>query len=118
MRMLCQYTVMSKCVKDNIQLLRALARMSPKRAQVFLKSADKDLVQSLCECALNILNGNVPLRACQHRDLYRHRHVLRRLIDGDRRWRVKRRVLAQRGGSLMGSLLLPILATVLSNVTL
>jgi len=105
---------MSRCVKDNADLLRALARMSPKKRKSHLKLADKALVQSICECGLNTLNGNVPLNNGQKRLLTRHKHILRKLVAGKGGWKVKRKYLVQSGGALLPALLLPIIGTVLS----
>jgi len=107
---------MSRCVKDNADLLRALARMSPKRRKSFLKVADKDLVQSICECGLNTLNGVVPLNCAQKRLLSRHKHTLRRLTNRKGNWKAKKRYLVQSGGALLPALLAPIIASVLSSL--
>jgi len=107
---------MSRCVKDNADLLRALARMSAKRRKAYLKTADKDLVQSICECGLNTLKGNVPLNAGQKKLLSRHRHILRKLVGGKSNWKAKRRYLVQTGGALIPALLAPIIVSVLSSL--
>lgn len=46
---------MSSCVKTNLNLLQALVKMTPSRRKLFPRNADKELVQSVCECALNTL---------------------------------------------------------------
>lgn len=107
---------MSQCVSNNADLLRALANMSPSRRKQFLKSADKELIQTICECALNTLKGNVPLKNCQKKTLSRFKLTLRNLIRRDCGWKKKRKLLQQKGGGLIPALLAPIIGSVLSNL--
>ena len=107
---------MSHCVKTNADLLRALARMSPTRRKAFLKTADKELVQSICECCLNTLKGNVPLTNGQKKLLSRYKQTLRKLVSGKGNWKVKKRYLIQSGGAVLPAILVPIITTVLISL--
>lgn len=108
---------MSASVQTNADLLRALATMKPSRRRLFLKSADKELIQSICECALNTLKGNVPLRTCQKKTLSRYKNFLRNLIKPKSGWKQKRKFLVQKGGALLPALLGPIIGVVLNSLT-
>lgn len=107
---------MSQCVKNNLDLLRALSKMTPKRRKKFLNLADKDLVQSLCECALNILKGNVQLKPCQKNSLRRHRHFLRKLVSSKGCWKRKRKYIVQKGSGILPALLAPIIGSIISHL--
>lgn len=107
---------MSRSVQDNADLLRALATMTPSRRKLFLKSADKNLIQAICECALNTLKGNVPLRNCQKKTLSRYKRCLRNLIRPKSGWKQKRKFLVQKGGALLPALLGPVIGAVLNSL--
>lgn len=109
---------MSRCVKTNADLLRAIVNMTPSRRKLFLKNADKELVQSICECALNTLKGNVPLKPCQKKSLSRYKHILRNLVKPKGGWKSKRKFLIQKGGGILPALLIPVLSSLLSQIVL
>ena len=101
---------MSRHVKSNAHLLKVLAECSPKLRKSILTNASVDLLQSLCECCLNILNGNVRLNSHQKRKLVRHKHKLRALADRKVSNKRKKQLLVQQGGFL-GAVLGPVLTT-------
>ena len=99
-----------------------LMRAPRKIRHNILKDAPPDLVESLCECVYNVVNGNITASVPQKKALYKHRNALRRLIGtgGNRRETVtsKKRILTapQSGGiflPLLGKILMPILSSVL-----
>lgn len=96
-------------------ILRALYHLSNKQRSGVLQKADLKLVRCICECALNILRGNVPLKRSHKRRLKRYACVLRRLADKNNSWKDKKRLIIQHGGFLP-LLLAPILGTVLSRL--
>ena len=54
---------------------------TPKLHKAIVSNCDKELVNSICECVLNVLNGNVRLSDCVARKLRKHRAVLRKVAD-------------------------------------
>ena len=42
-------------------MLSLLTKAKPKMCKAIIGAADHELISCLCECAQNILNGNVPL---------------------------------------------------------
>jgi hypothetical protein len=56
-----QFITMTHKIKRNVNLLRALSLITPRQRKSVLKSADKDLIQSVCECAYNLLLGNIDI---------------------------------------------------------
>lgn len=107
---------MFQSVKTNADLLRAIANMTPSRRKSFFKTADKELVQSICECALNTLKGNVPLKSCQKKTLSRYKRVLRKLVLPKGCWKAKRRILIQHGAGFLPALIAPILGSILTHL--
>lgn len=98
---------MSHLLRKNAPLLRMLSKAKPRSVKALIKTADKDLVHTLCECGLNVLKGNVPLTANQKRRLSRHKGTLRALVRKGQSEK-KRKALLQKGGFL-GALLSPVL---------
>ena len=64
-----------------------LAKAQPRVIKQLVAGADKDLINTLSECAANILNGNMILQPHQKQRLSRHADALRAL----RRWTVSQR---------------------------
>ena len=101
---------MSRHVKSNAHLLKVLSECSPELRKSILQSASNSLLTSLCECCLNVLNGNVRLTSHQKRKLVRHKHKLRTLADRKVARKRKKQMLIQQGG-FIGALLGPVLST-------
>ena len=71
-------------------------------------TSSPEVIRTLCECALNVLKGNVPLTAHQKTKLRKHKKRLRTLVNKKVSLKKKRSVL-QTGGFL-GVLLKPVLS--------
>ncbi|KAJ8048249.1 hypothetical protein HOLleu_00492 [Holothuria leucospilota] len=97
--------------------LQVLARGSPKQRQGIIHGASKELINCLCEGALNTLKGNVPLKKQQKKRLTQHRRQLRQLASRRVSQQSKKKILLQKGGSLLGALLPPLIG-VLGSVLL
>lgn len=102
--------------KKNTILLHALCHLDEQQRASLLRTIDKNGVRSICECALNTLNGTVPLKKSERLRLSKHKKVLRRLVNKSGCWKSKKRVIVQKGSGFLLPLLLPIIGTVLSNV--
>lgn len=99
---------MSSRLKKYLVKLRLLKKSSSKVRNKILKNCNKNLLCCLCECAKNVLKGNVPLTKPQKSKLSRFKQKLRNLVSKKTRIKVKRR-LVQTGGFL-GALLTPVLS--------
>ncbi len=105
---------MSQRVKRNILYLKVLTKAKPKMCKCIIEGADKDLVDTLCECAQNVLYGNVPLTQSQKTKLSRHKQHLRQLVKKGQSQKAKKNILQKGGflgallGPLVGSLIAPI----------
>jgi hypothetical protein len=102
----------SKRLKEHAPLLVYLAK-KPALTKTLLESPrhSRQLVQSISECAANVLKGNVGLTANQKRKLNRHKEGVRSVAKKSTPLTKKRRII-QRGGFL-GALLGPLLGSVL-----
>ena len=73
----------------------------PKAADRNLRKAifancNKDILKGKCECALNVLHGNIHLTACSMRKIQKHESSLRKLADRRVILSAKRMVINQR----------------------
>ena len=103
---------MSSRVRKHADMLKVLAKTKPATCKAIMQNADKDLVDCLCECAHNILKGNVPLSKPQKTKLTRHKQDLRAIAKKTTRQKEKKDIL-QKGGFLP-ALLAPLLAPVIA----
>ena len=100
---------MSLRLRKFAPILRKLNRLKPDQKKVWLKKhLDNELICCLCECAKNLLNGNVPITAAQRKKLVVRKESLRKLVRRKVSLRNKKRIL-QRGGFL-AALLAPIVS--------
>lgn len=102
---------MSTKIKKHAAILKYLANTaSPSTCKSFINTANKEMIDVLCECGLNILNGNVHLTANQRKQLNRHKNNLRCVTSKKTPLKEKKNLL-QKGGFLK-ALLAPILGVV------
>jgi len=107
------FDIMSQTVKQCGDYLQVLAKCSPRQRQAILREADPKLVKAICECALNVINGNVPLSVSQKQRLSPHKSTLRSLADKRKSNKARKRLIVQRGG-FVGVLLRAIIPTLAS----
>ena len=106
------YIGMTSRVKRQAPLLLASAKAHPHVCKAILRGADKELLQCLSECALNILKGNVTLKPSEKARLTKYRQKLRKVADKKVSLKQKHKIL-QTGGfapALLAPLLAPLIA--------
>lgn len=101
---------MSDRVKRNLDFLTVLAKCNKKQRKALLAHCDKDLVLTISEIAINVLKGIVKLSSSQKARLRRFRKQLRTLADRKVSLKHKKRYMVQTGGSLLLSLLPPVIS--------
>lgn len=81
-------------------LIRVLLQhFNDQQRKHFIIHADRAFIDCLCECALNILRGNVPLGKSAKSVLKKHANDLRKLTDQRISITSKRKILYQSCGS-------------------
>ena len=100
---------MSDRVRRNIDFLNVLAKCNKKQRQAILEHCDKDWILALSEIAINVLKGIVKLTPAQKAKLNRFKKHLRKLAERQVPIKHKKHFLVQKGGSLLLSLLPPVL---------
>lgn len=96
-------------------VLQALYHLNSKQRKALLQKSDNKLVRHICECALNVLVGNVPLDKRHKSKLRKHASILRTLAEPRVSLCKKKKLIIQRGGFLP-ALLAPIIGTVLASL--
>jgi hypothetical protein len=99
-------SMVSQRLKRHTNELVYLQKARPCIRNHLITKTDRSLVDCLCECANNILRGNVPLTKLQKEKLKRNKAGLRALTKKSVSLKKKNAIL-QKGGFL-GSLLAPI----------
>lgn len=101
-------------------ILRTLCHLTKEQRQALLNKADNDVVRGICECALNTLQGTVPVTEERKKKLKKYKNVLRKLADTRKKykknWKLKKRVIIQKGQGLLPILLPPIISFILSKL--
>lgn len=106
---------MATRVKKNIHFLKVLHDSKPKIRKAILQNADKELIDTICECLHNILRGNVVVSPALKRKIHRQRANICQLHSKKCSLKRKKKILIQQGGFLP-ALLAPILGIVGSLV--
>lgn len=93
---------MSRSVNSNLELLRAVVLCKPEIRVSLLKAADKSLVIAICECALNVINGNVRLPSKLKKVFFEERNVIRILASSKvNAWRFTRNIIVRKCKTLI-----------------
>ena len=70
---------MMKRIRSNCHIPHVLRSARPKLRIAIILNGEKELINSISECALNVLRGNVRLSECQKRKLHKHKAIIRKL---------------------------------------
>ena len=100
-------------IKNQQDMLRVLANCKSKLRKAILNNADKELVDAICQCVFNILQGNVKLNTKETHKLKSYRTALRKLVDKSS-LKTKKKILVQKGGFLQ--FLIPAAITGISSI--
>src|ERR1700690_4455655 len=104
---------MSQQLKKYAPLLQQLNSASPAARKRMMKNAcSSEFVKCVCECASNIIKGNVPLTASQKGQLSRRRRLLKKLVLKKTSLKNKRKIV--QSGGFLGALLGPIISVLRS----
>jgi hypothetical protein len=96
--------------RSNYHILRVHKTACPKLRKAIISNCNKDLQNSISECILNVLKGNIKLSDCS-KQTSKHKSRLPSLVDNRLPLSAKKRIIIQRGGFL-----LPLLTAVLTTL--
>ena len=102
--------------QEHADILRVLCTgLNDNQRLSLVRYAEKEFIVCLCECALNILRGTVPLSSESETKLSKYAKILRFLANRGKTVSSKKKIICQRvaGGGFLTTLLTPILANVI-----
>jgi len=102
-------------VKSNYHALHVLRTAELKRRKAIISNCNKELVNSISEFILNVLNGNVKLTGCNTRKLRKHKVTLRKVAGKPVPLSTKKKLIVQRGGFLLSAVLIAIASLIVSS---
>lgn len=107
---------MSQCVFTQLPILDKLSKASPTVRRKLLKAANTRLIRSIVECIHNVMKGNLRLeRACMEK-LRKYKNTLRSLNKVGQKFKEKKRIIIQTGGSFLPALLSPIIGILINKI--
>ena len=108
---------MAHRLRKNHDFLKLLAKCTPAQRKAILKEADEGLVQTICECVLNVLKETVPDSKPARRKLLAHKKSLIALAEKSTPLNKNKKNLVQQGGNFLSVLLPPVLRVLSSILT-
>ena len=88
-------------IRSNYHALHVLRNAFPKLRKAILSSCDTELVNTVSECALNVLRGNLKLANRHKHRLRRFKDQLRSVVGRRVSLTAKRKLINQSGGFLI-----------------
>ena len=96
-------------MKKTFKKVRLLSLATPQARKELIRKGNRELIDSVCECCLNVLKENVPLNSQEKPKLRKHKNELRTLV---KKSVSQKKEIIQKGGFL-GALLGPLLGSLL-----
>jgi len=104
-----------KRVKSYYHALHVLKTAETKLRKAIISNCKRELVNSISECVLNVLKGNIKLTRCNTQKLRKYKAALRKFADKRVPYSSKKKLIVLRGGFLL-SLLSAVLPTIASLI--
>ena len=101
-------------MRRNAPQIERLYRATPAARRVILKNASTDLMNALCEIALNVLKGTIPLSTKQYAQLRKKKSNVRLIADKRINITKKKKKLVNQKGN---GFLIPLLAAAVPFLT-
>ena len=105
---------MTKRVTKNLELLKALNYCTNAEQKEFVKIARPEVINAICDCILNILNGNVPINTQQKKKLQAKKDILRKLVLRKNKTPERKKLLVQHGNGFLTPILGPVIKALVS----
>ena len=104
-------------VREHFAFLTYLQTISPRRQKVFIKVADRPILEALSEIAINLIKRNVKLSPSEIDKLRPFEEQIYQLSLKKHSINKKKRIVQQRGGfltALLGAVLPALISTVIN----
>ncbi len=110
------FATMSKRMKDNLPYLQILAKCKPKVRRAIIDHGPIDVIIGICECSYNLLKRRYPLIEKSEATPVKVQETSPQLGRQKSFAHKKKRLLNQKGGSLLTVLLPPVLSVLGSSL--
>lgn len=107
---------MSRRILKNRRFLEYYLEADGKQRKKLLENANKDQIDSLCECALNVVKRNIPIDEATKSSLCKHKQAICKVALTKQPLTKRKKILVQKGGAFLPLILqtvLPLLASAL-----
>ena len=101
-------------LKKTFHKIKLLSVATSRARKQLIANGDRELIDCVSECYVNILKGNVPLNEQQKTKLCKHKSNLRKLALKKVSLKEKKRII-QTGGFPIGAILAPV-ASILASL--
>jgi len=101
-------------LKKHSSTLQLQHKAKPGLRKAIITNVDEQLIRCICDCALNVLHGRVPISQQHKNCLSKHKQSLRKLVDRKNFLKKKRKVIQV--GGFLGALLSAVIPTVASLI--
>ena len=92
--------------------LCVLSKAGPEARKAILRDCQLGLIKCVCECVLNVLQGNIKVDHSAKKTLKRHKSLLRKLASHKISLHKKRQALVQSGGGFFLTLLPAVISAI------
>ena len=103
---------MAKLLKEHSSVLRRLQTCGKEKREELLRKGGKPLQTALQECAMNILNYNVPLTDKEYNTLEKYKDKVR-YIGKKKMYNMRKRIKIEQKGGFLSALLAPIVRNII-----
>ena len=103
-------------MKQRVESLMKIKYLRGKNKTKFIKECSDSCIDAICEGCYNIIQGNIKLKSNQRKKAEPYKLYIRKLGDEKVSRNVKRKILSQEGGGILGviaSSVLPLLISAL-----
>jgi len=97
-------------LKRNVKTLEKLSKAKRKERNDLILNAKGDVLKCVCDCANNVLKGNVPLNKSQFKYLEKYRCTLRKLGNNKLTVDDRKNLIVNQRGGFLPNLLIPVLS--------
>jgi hypothetical protein len=95
-------------------ILKKLVHLSPRDRKLVIDVFDRELIDAISECALNIVKNKVKVNKKTKAKLKQYQREIITLSDKKSSPRVKRQIINQEGGAILPFLIQPVLGILAS----
>jgi hypothetical protein len=99
-------------------MLQVLRKSNPKLRKILLRNCDPEIIKTICEIAINTLNGNIKVSKNNFAEFKKHKIFLRKLACPKSSLKSKRKIIVQKGGflpALLGTVISGVIGNLLSK---